>query len=115
MHRGRLHVGGGGLLVAEGFFPGVWYLLMGPGIPFPAPADPTVPSEAAVQSGFLCSGRSCGCATAEDGRFHGLVQVPVYQRVNLIQTVSDYNLLFGATYRFSAGSQKRASAIMPSK
>jgi hypothetical protein len=37
---------------------------------------------------------------AENWRVYALLQVPVYQRVNLIQTVSDYNLLFGATYRF---------------
>ncbi len=36
----------------------------------------------------------------ENWRIYGLAQIPVYQRVNLIQTVSDYNLLFGATYRF---------------
>ena len=36
----------------------------------------------------------------EDWRFYALVQVPVYQRVNLIQTVSDYNVLFGMSYRF---------------
>lgn len=39
---------------------------------------------------------------SESWRFYGLVQIPVYQRVNLIQTVSDYNVLFGATVRFKA-------------
>lgn len=44
---------------------------------------------------------------SEDWRFYGLVQVPVYQRVNLIQTVSDYNVLFGVRYRFRAFGRNR--------
>lgn len=35
-------------------------------------------------------------------RAYLLVQLPVYRRVNLIQTVADYNILFGITYRFEA-------------
>ncbi len=44
---------------------------------------------------------------SERWRFYGLVQVPVYQRVNLIQIVSDYNLLFGASFKFDAGKKKQ--------
>lgn len=34
----------------------------------------------------------------------GLIQFPVYQRVNQIQLTSDYNLLAGLSYRFQIGS-----------
>lgn len=43
---------------------------------------------------------------SEDWRLYGLVQIPVYQRVNLIQTVSEYNVLVGATWRFQARGKK---------
>ena len=41
-------------------------------------------------------------------RLYTLVQIPIYQRVNLIQTTSDYNILMGATYRFGIGGKKRS-------
>lgn len=43
---------------------------------------------------------------AEDWRAFAIIQIPVYERVNLIQTVSDYNLLFGASYRFKAWGER---------
>ncbi len=39
---------------------------------------------------------------AENWRAFALIQLPVYRRVNSIQLVSDYNVLFGASYRFKA-------------
>ncbi len=39
---------------------------------------------------------------SESCRMYAVVQLPVYQRVNLIQTVSDYNVLMGVSYRFGA-------------
>lgn len=36
----------------------------------------------------------------DNWRVYMLAQIPVYQRVNSIQVVSDYNLLFGAAWRF---------------
>lgn len=38
---------------------------------------------------------------------YGYFQLPVYQRVNRIQNTSDYNLLFGFSYRFGWGSLGR--------
>ncbi len=38
----------------------------------------------------------------EDWRLFGLAQIPIYQRVNVIQTTSDYNVLCGVSYRFKA-------------
>ena len=42
----------------------------------------------------------------DDWRAYGIIQIPVYERVNSIQTVSGYNLLFGASYRFRAWGDK---------
>ncbi len=39
---------------------------------------------------------------SDSWRAFALVQIPVYQRVNSIQVVSDYNVLVGASYRFQA-------------
>jgi hypothetical protein len=41
-----------------------------------------------------------------DWRLYAIVQVPVYERVSLIQTVSDYNLLVGVSSRFSLGKKR---------
>jgi len=38
----------------------------------------------------------------DDWRLFGLVQIPIHQRVNVIQTTSDYNVLCGISYRFKA-------------
>lgn len=43
---------------------------------------------------------------SENWRAFVLVQIPVYQRVNLIQTTSDYNVLFGMSYRFRAWGKR---------
>lgn len=45
----------------------------------------------------------------DDWRLFTTVQIPIYERVNLIQTVSDYNVLFGLSYRFQAWKSTRAS------
>lgn len=45
----------------------------------------------------------------ENWRAYALIQIPVYQRVNSIQVVSDYNVLFGMTYRFKAFGRGRKS------
>ncbi len=39
---------------------------------------------------------------SDSWRAFALVQIPVYQRENSIQVVSDYNVLVGASYRFQA-------------
>ncbi len=42
----------------------------------------------------------------DDWRAYGIIQISVYERVNSIQTVSDYNLLFGVSYRFKAWGER---------
>ena len=44
---------------------------------------------------------------SDSWRAYMLVQIPVYQRVNSIQVVSDYNVLLGMTYRFKAWGEHR--------
>jgi len=44
-------------------------------------------------------------------RAFALVQIPVYQRVNSIQVVSDYNVLAGVSYRFQAWGRRRRSML----
>lgn len=44
---------------------------------------------------------------AADWRAYAMIQVPVYQRVNLIQVTSDYNVLAGLSYRFDAWGRTR--------
>lgn len=41
-----------------------------------------------------------------DWKAYALVQIPIYQRVNSIQVVSDYNVLVGASYRFEWGRRR---------
>ncbi|MCM8794518.1 MAG: transporter [Candidatus Omnitrophica bacterium] len=44
----------------------------------------------------------------DDWRAFGLIQIPIYERVNLIQTVSDYNVVAGISYRFDAWGKSKA-------
>jgi len=43
----------------------------------------------------------------QNWRMFALVQLPVYRRVNSIQLVSDYNVMFGASCRFQAWGKKQ--------
>lgn len=43
---------------------------------------------------------------SDDWRAYAMVQLPVYQRVNSLQVVSEYNVLFGVEYRFQLWGER---------
>ena len=51
-------------------FLAAWYLWLGLGIPFPAPAVVSSAEAAVAPVEFPCAGHDCGCGTAEACRLH---------------------------------------------
>jgi hypothetical protein len=48
---------------------------------------------------------------AEGWRVVALIQLPIYQRVNSLQTASDYNVLLGVEYTFQLGDERRPRRV----